>query len=177
MQQFKQSADEQAQQFRQLQDHLRDRWQSIDTFDRDECDILVVPSLTLDQRELQKVQGAHHYEERHLFSLIRLRNPRTRLIYITSEPLHPMIVDYYLQLLPGIPFSHGRERLLLFSTYDAAPKPLTQKILERPRLVQRIREQLRPTNAYMVCFNATHWERELSVKLGIPLLASDPDLL
>jgi PGM1 C-terminal domain len=109
--------------------------------------------------------------------LIRLRNPRTRLIYITSEPLHPMIVDYYLQLLPGIPFSHARDRLLLFSTYDASAKSLTQKILERPRLMERIRQAVRSTKCYMICYNSTPLERELSVKLGIPLWASDPDLL
>lgn len=99
--------------FRSLQKQLRDRWQTIDQFDQDDNDILVVPSITLDQRELKKIAGVHHYEERNLYSLIRLRNPRTRLIYVTSQPLHPSTIDYYLQLLPGIPFSHARDRLLL----------------------------------------------------------------
>ncbi|NEQ65932.1 MAG: carboxylate-amine ligase, partial [Symploca sp. SIO2D2] len=89
--------------FRQLQNNLRDRWLSIDSFDQDDRDILVVPSLTLDQREIKKVDGFLHYEERLLFSLIRLRNPHTRLIYITAQPLPPIVIDYYLQLLPGIP--------------------------------------------------------------------------
>ena len=112
MQELNNSASETAQQFRNLQTELRERWREIEEFDSGDCDIIVIPSLSLDQQEMQKVEGAYHYEERHLFSLIRLRNPRTRLIYITSEPLHPMIVDYYLQLLPGIPFSHARDRLL-----------------------------------------------------------------
>jgi len=163
--------------FHQLQQQLRDRWQSIDQFDRTERDIVIVPSLSLDQRELHKVKGVHHYEERLLFSLIRLRNPGTRLIYITSQPIHPDIIDYYLHLLPEVPFAHARDRLLLLSTYDAHPKPLTQKILERPRLVERIRQVLRPDRAYMVCFNSTSLERELSLQLDIPLLGLDPDLL
>jgi PGM1 C-terminal domain len=177
MQELKNTSLEYGQQFRNLQAELRERWREIEEFDSGDCDIIVVPSLSLDQQEIQKVEGAYHYEERHLFSLIRLRNPRTRLIYITSEPLHPMIIDYYLQLLPGIPFSHARDRLLLFSTYDASTKPLTQKILERPRLMERIRQAVRSTKSYMVCYNSTPLERELSVKLGIPLWASDPDLL
>ena len=177
MQELNNSASETAQQFRNLQTELRERWGAIEEFDSGDCDIIVIPSLSLDQREMQKVEGAYHYEERHLFSLIRLRNPRTRLIYITSEPLHPMIVDYYLQLLPGIPFSHARDRLLLFSAYDASAKSLTQKILDRPRLMERIRQAVRPTKSYMVCYNSTPLERELSIKLGIPLWASDPDLL
>lgn len=171
------SADSTAEKFRQLQAQLRDRWQSIDRFDRNDCDILVLPSLTLDQREMTKVEGAHYYEERLLFSLIRLWNPQTRLIYVTSQPLPSIVVEYYLQALPGMPFSHARDRLLLFSTYDASAKPLTQKLLERPRLLTRIRQALRPEKSYMVCFNATALERDLSVALGIPLLASDPDLL
>ncbi|MEC4804392.1 MAG: peptide ligase PGM1-related protein [Jaaginema sp. PMC 1079.18] len=163
--------------FQQLQSQLRNRWQSIDLFDQDDRDILVVPSLSLDQRQLKKIDGYLHYEERLLFSLIRLRNPYTRLIYVTSQPLAPAIIDYYLQLLPGIPFSHARDRLLLFSTHDASLKPLSQKILERPRLIERIRKAMRPQKSYMVCFNSTSLEQELSLKLDIPLLACSPELL
>ncbi|MEG4998396.1 peptide ligase PGM1-related protein [Microcoleus sp. B4-D4] len=176
MKELKNSSSESAQQFRNLQTQLREHWRASEEFDSDDCDIIIIPSLSLDQQEMQKIEGAYHYEERHLFSLIRLRNPRTRLIYITSQPLHPMIVDYYLQLLPGIPFSHARDRLLLFCAYDASAKSLTQKILDRPRLMERIRQAVRPTKSYMVCYNSTALERELSVKLGIPLWGSDPDL-
>ena len=127
--------------FARLQDRLRDwtksdvegqLWQSVDIFDQDDYDILVVPSYSIDQEIGQKVAGFLHYEERLLFSLIRLRNPKTRVIYVTALPLCPIVIDYYLQLLPGIPFSHARERLMLISTYDGSLKPLTQKILERP---------------------------------------------
>ncbi|QZZ19905.1 carboxylate-amine ligase [Leptothermofonsia sichuanensis E412] len=166
-----------AEQFRQLQALLRDRWQSVELFDTSAADIVVVPSLSLDQRELLKIEGFHHYEERLLFSLIRLRNPRTRLVYVTSQPLHPSVIDYYLQLLPGIPFSHARDRLLLLSTYDSSHRPLTQKILERPRLMERIRQAVKPNLSYMICYNSTLSEQALSVDLGIPLYALDPDLL
>jgi hypothetical protein len=167
---------EQTDRFRQLQLSLRDRWKTIELFDNSDADIVVIPSLSIDQRELKKVEGCEHYEERLLFSLIRLRNPRTRLIYVTSMPLHPSIIDYYLQLLPGIPFSHARNRLLLLSTYDSSQKPLTQKILERPRLVERIRQALRMNKAFMTCYNSTDLEGELSLKLGVPLYAAAPDL-
>ncbi|BAY21712.1 hypothetical protein NIES2100_14690 [Calothrix sp. NIES-2100] len=162
--------------FRSLQSTLRDRWKTIELFDNSEADIVIIPSLSIDQRELQKIEGCEHYEERLLFSLMRLRNPRTRLIYVTSMPLHPSIIDYYLQLLPGIPFSHARNRLLLLSTYDSSLKPLTQKILERPRLLERIRQAVRHEQAFMVCYNSTSLEAELSLKLGVPLYAAAPDL-
>lgn len=172
--------------FRQLQNQLREwtrspeegqLWQSVDIFDQDNYDILVIPSFSVDQQVGDKVAGFLHYEERLLFSLIRLRNPLTRVIYITALPLCPIVIDYYLQLLPGIPFSHARDRLLLISTYDSSLKPLTQKILERPRLVQKIRRALRPNKSYMVCYNSTDLEQQLSLKLGIPLLAASPEVL
>ena len=170
------TTDQGSERFRQLQDQLRLRWQKAELPEQDDQDILVVPSFSIDQRVGQKVPGFLHYEERLLFSLIRLQNPHTRLIYLTGQPLSPIISEYYLQLLPGIPFSHARDRLLLLSTYDNSFKPLTQKILERPRLVQRIRRALRPGKSYMVCFNATHLEQELSLQLDIPLLAASPEL-
>ncbi len=163
--------------FHQLQAQLKDRWQSIDAFDRRPRQILVVPSLSLDQAELMKIQGVHHYEERLLFSLIRLRNPETRLIYVTSQPLHPSIVDYYLELLPGIPSSHARDRLDLFSTYDSSLRPLSEKILARPRLLRRIKDKIKLGEAYMTCYNSTEMEKKLALALDLPLLAVDPDLL
>ena len=163
--------------FRQLQSQLTACWQPIDCFDRAPRQILVVPSLSLDQEELRKVEGVHHYEERLLFSLLHLRNPNTSLIYVTSQPLHPSIVDYYLELLPGIPSSHAQNRLQLFSAYDGSQRPLTEKILQRPRLVERIRQCLSPQEAYMVCFNSTTWEQQLALTLNIPLMALSPVLL
>ena len=172
--------------FRKLQNQLREwtkssvegqLWQSVDIFDQDDYDILVIPSFSVDQQVGSKVSGFLHYEERLLFSLIRLRNPLTRVIYITALPLCPIVIDYYLQLLPGIPFSHARDRLLLISTYDGSLKPLTQKILDRPRLVEKIRRALRPNKSYMVCYNSTDLEQQLSLKLGIPMLAASPEVL
>lgn len=175
-----------AKRFRQLQNQLREwtrsfeegqLWQSVDIFDQDDYDILVIPSFSVDQQVGNKVPGFLHYEERLLFSLIRLRNPLTRVIYLTALPLCPIVIDYYLQLLPGIPFSHARDRLLLISTYDGSLKPLSQKILDRPRLVAKIRRALRPNKSYMVCYNSTELEQQLSLKLGIPLLAASPEVL
>lgn len=163
--------------FRELQATLAKCWQPVNCFDRAPRQILVVPSLSLDQEELVKIEGVHHYEERLLFSLLHLRNPNTSLIYVTSQPLHPSVVDYYLELLPGIPSSHAQNRLSLFATYDGSRCPLTEKILSRPRLVERLRQCLRSSEAYMVCFNSTMLEKQLALTLNIPLMAVSPHLL
>ena len=163
--------------FEQLQEKLRDRWQNANPLEQDNYDILVIPSFSVDQEIGKNVPGFLHYEERLLFSLMRLSKPHTRIIYVTALPLSPMIIDYYLQMLPGIPFFHAQRRLLLFSTDDGSFRPLTEKILERPRLIKRIRNALRHDKSYIVCFNSTYLEQELSVKLDIPLFACSPQLL
>ena len=138
---------------------------------------VVVPSISVNQEELAKIEGSAFYEERLLFTLIRLANPLARVIYVTSQPVHQEILDYYLQLLPGMA-SRARKRLLVLSLYDGSPKPLTQKILERPRVLERMRRFIGdPDQAYLTCYNSTVLERRLAVELGIPLNAVDPELL
>jgi len=163
--------------FRELQPRLLAVWEALTMRDEEPHTSVVVPSMTLDQSELRKLSGASFYEERLLFLLIRLRNPRARVVYVTSQPVHPMILDYYFQLLAGIPASHARSRLTLLCAHDASPRSLTEKILERPRLIERIREGIQDrSRAYLTVFNSTPLERRLAVLLGIPLNGADPDL-
>ncbi|HEX5766427.1 MAG TPA: hypothetical protein VFY27_12720, partial [Woeseiaceae bacterium] len=139
--------------------------------------IVVVPSLSLHPEELMKISGVHHYEERMLCLLMLLRMPRTRVVYVSSQPISPTIIDYYLHLLPGIPTSHARQRLTTLSCHDGSHVPLTKKILERPRLLQRIRNELAGCQyGHMTCFNATPLERTLALALNLPLYATDPAL-
>ena len=103
---------------------------------------------------------------------MRLRNPRAHVVYVTSQPVHPMVLEYYLQLLTGIPASHARSRLTLLCAHDSSPQSLTKKILDRPRLLQRIRDSIDdPARAYLTVFNSTPLERSLAVRLGIPIFA------
>ena len=125
--------------FQRLKPRLAEVWDSLTMREEEPHTAVVVPSLTLDQSELRKISGVSFYEERLLFLLIRLRNPRARMVYVTSQPVHPIILEYYLQFLAGIPASHARSRLTLLCADDASPRSLTEKILERPRLVERIR--------------------------------------
>lgn len=139
--------------------------------------VVIIPSLTLDQEILSKVTGHVHYEERLLCLLMLLRMPRTHVVYITSEPIDPVIIDYYLHLLPGITRLHAEQRLTLLSCYDASSKSLTEKILDRPRLIERIKKSIPAGNvAHLACFNVTKYERTLSVKLEMPIYGCDPEL-
>ncbi len=139
--------------------------------------IVVLPSLSVDQDVLAKVAGVIHYEERMLGMLMLLRLPRTRLIYLTSQPIPEPIIDYYLHLLQGVPSGHARARLTLLSCFDGSARPLTAKILQRKRLIARLREAIAdPGTAHIAAYTVTALERSLAVRLGVPLYGCDPEL-
>jgi hypothetical protein len=170
--------DEEIRQFQQLKQKLPAIWDALHSDLAHKHTSVIVPSLSVNQEELAKVSGASFYEERLLFALIRLRNPKAHLVYLTSQPVHPEVVDYYLQMLDGVTVNHARRRLHMLSVQDASARPLTEKLLERPRLIERIKALIHdPDNAYLTCYNSTPLERRLAVELGIPLNGLDPDLL
>src|SRR5881296_3885174 len=159
--------------FDQLQKKLIPLWKSIERLNQDPQTIVVVPSMSIDaigtNTELQA------YEERFLFLLLLLRQPRARVIYVTSQAILPSIIDYYLALLPGVIPSHARQRLFLLSPLDGSVRPLSDKLLARPRLIERIRSLIMdPDRAHVVPFNTTDREKELALRLGIPMYGADP---
>ena len=159
--------------FDQLQKKLVPLWKSIERFNQDPQTIVVVPSMSIEAIDSGAVIQA--YEERFLFLLLLLRQPRARLIYVTSRTILPSIIDYYLDLLPGVIPSHARQRLFLPSPMDGSARPLSEKLLERPRLTERIRSLIMdPDRAHLVPFNTTNREKELALRLGIPMYGADP---
>src|SRR5205809_4198393 len=159
--------------FDQLQKKLVPLWKSIERFSQDPQTIVVVPSMSIDAIGSGAVMKA--YDERYLFLLLLLRQPRARLIYVTSQTILPSVIDYYLGLLPGVIPSHARQRLFLPSPLDGSVRPLSDKLLERPRLLERIRSLIMdPDPAHLVPFNTTRREKELALRLGIPMYGADP---
>src|SRR6266513_677416 len=166
------ATDSQAE-FDQLQKKLDPLWKSIERLNQDPQTIVVVPSMSIDPIGSGAVMQA--YEERFLFLLLLLRQPRARLIYVTSQTILPSIVDYYLDLLPGVIPSQARQRLFLLSPLDGWVRTLSDKLLDRPRLIERIRSLIMdPDRAHLVPFNTTNREKELALRLGIPMYGADP---
>ncbi len=161
-----------------LQERFKKHFYEIFLDDMAEKTVVIIPSLTLDQEIIKSIKGVFHYEERMLCMLMLLRMPRTQVIYVTSVPIDNSIIDYYLHLLPGITGAHARQRLTVFSCYDGSSKSLTEKILERPRLIKRIKDAIKfSALAHMATFNVTDFEKQLSLVLDIPIFGCDPKLL
>lgn len=164
-------------QFKKLQDRFAMQFENIFPDNLAPRTVIIIPSLSMDEEILSKVSGINHYEERMLCMLMLLRMPRTNVIYVTSETIDPIIIDYYLHMLPGVTGYHALRRLTLLSCHDSSYRPLTQKILERPRLIQRIKDFIPPDHeAHLSCFNVTALERSLAVQLQVPIYGCDPDL-
>ena len=163
--------------FEALKPRLVRLWRDVFAAEDQPYTSVVVPSVTVDADDRLRAPQVGFYEEVLLFLLIRLRNPHARVVFVTSQPLPNPVVDYYLQFLAGIPASHAAARLTLLSAYDGSPRPLTAKILERPRLVQRIRDAVPdPQRAYLTVLRSTPLERRLAVALDLPLNAADPEM-
>lgn len=156
-----------------LQAKLVPLWSSIDHLSTDEQTIVVVPSVDVDvELSPSELQA---YEERYLFLLFLLRQPRARMVYVTGQAIHSDIVDYYLDLLPGVIQSHARKRLFLVSPMEARFRPLSHKLLDRPQVIERIKSLIPdPDRAHLVPFMTTWKDRELAMRLGIPMYGADP---
>lgn len=171
-------SEEEKEAFKKLQQQFLFQFENIFPDRHAPKTIVIVPSLTLDREILTKIKGHVYYEERMLCLLMLLRMPQTHVVFVSSVPVDQVTIDYYLHLLPGITGYHARQRLTMLSCYDASRKALTQKILERPRLINRIKQKITDAHhSHLVCFNVAEPERTLAVQLGIPMYGCDPDLL
>jgi hypothetical protein len=162
-----------AERFAALQAKLVPLWRSMQAMTGDEQTIVVIPSLSVDAGLTGVRQQA--LEERFLFLLLLLRQPRARMIYVTGQAISPDVIDYYLDLLPGVFAGHARKRLFLVSPLDGSAMTLTEKLLARPRLIEHIRSLIPdPDRAHLVPYSTTDAERTLAVRLGIPMYGADP---
>lgn len=155
--------------FTELQEGLA-RWSSLPATAEQGGTIVAVPSLSLPYFGNPVGESLVHYEERIFYLAHFLKNPRNKLIIITSKAVAGTLVSYLLHLLPGVPHSHARQRLQLFSVQDQSPKPLTQKILERPHLLDRIKKLTQgEPRVTLSCYTVTDLEERLAEELQIPV--------
>ena len=138
--------------------------------------VVVVPSRTIEKFH-EPAAETQAYEERLLCLLLRLREPGVRVVYVTSNPVPDVIVDYYLDLLPESIRGDARDRLTMLSADDPSIRPLSAKLLERPTLLTRIRWAIPDhEDAYLVPYVCTELEYALGKELGLPIHGADPAL-
>ncbi|MBM7506020.1 peptide ligase PGM1-related protein [Agromyces aurantiacus] len=139
--------------------------------------VVVLPSIASGPTVTRSGSLAQAYEERFLFLLLLLRRPGLRIVYVTSTPVDPRIVEYYLALLPGVVPSDARSRLSMVSVGDGSARPLSAKLLDRPRVLERIAAFI-PDRArsHLIPYATTRLERDVALTLGIPVYGAEPAL-
>ena len=165
--------------FAALQARLRDVWPAVTlrSIGDVERTVVVVHSISFDVPD-HLVPVFPAYEERFLCLVLSLlRAPRSRVVYVTSQPIHPRVLDYFFSLVPELDTPEARSRFFTVSLVDGRNEPLSRKLLARPRALRRIRNLIgNPELAFILPFCMTEDEAALAVALDLPIYGSDPNL-
>src|SRR4249920_476263 len=144
--------------FAVLQERLRSLWPTVTlrSIGDVERTVVVVHSVSLDVPD-HLVPVFPAYEERFLCLVLSLlRAPRSKVIYVTSQPIHPRLLDYYFSLVPELDTPEARSRFEAVSLVDGRNEPLSRKLVARPGALERIRRLIgEPEVALIIPFCMT----------------------
>jgi PGM1 C-terminal domain len=167
------------QSFAELQAQFRSIWPSVTLRSIGDLDrtMVVVHSISFDVPD-QLIPVFPAYEERFLCLVLSLlRGPRSRVIYVTSQPIHPRVLDYYFSLVPELDTTEARSRFVQVSLVDGRNEPLSRKLVARPYALDRIRRLIgQPEMAVIVPFCMSADEVALAEALQLPIYGCDPEL-
>ncbi len=167
------------QSFAELQAQFRSIWPTVTlrTIGDVERTIVVVHSISFDVPD-QLIPVFPAYEERFLCLVLSLlRAPKSRVVYVTSQPIHERVLDYYFSLVPELDTPEARSRFAAVSLVDGRNEPLSRKLLARPGAIERIRRLIgQPEVAMIVPFCMTVDEARLAEELQLPIYGCDPAL-
>jgi hypothetical protein len=165
--------------FAELQKRLRTLWPAVTlrSIGDVERTVVVVHSISMDVPD-HLIPVFPAYEERFLCLVLSLLSSRnSRVIYVTSQPILPRLIDYYFGLVPEFDTPEARRRFSVVSLVDGRNEPLTRKLLARPGAIERIKALVaQPELAFLLPFATSADEVELAVRLGLPLYGADPRL-
>lgn len=167
--------------FTTLQTHLAKHPELVAEHTTTTRTLVYVAGMSLDQEELVKINGIECYEERFLYVIGLLRDPKTTIIFISSLQINQDIIDYYFTLFSRSAKERSSMQRRWHPVYvgnsgtHATLTTLTQKILASKRLQRDIATLIHnKQKAVLRCFNSSPDEQALAVKLAMPLYAPHP---
>ena len=113
-------------------------------------------------------------ENRYLYLLLRAQNPAIRVVYLSSLPVRPEILEGYLALVDPGSRAGVLERARVVSPEDISRRPLAEKLLDRGDLIDELRALIGDGPALVEPWNVSEVEAALAVALGAPLYGSHP---
>jgi hypothetical protein len=163
--------------FRRLQQELGPAY-ALNTPDSSTSHVVVLlPSFSVGESLLSHYAGRlPSLEHRFLVGLLSLRMPATRVVYICSVKPASDVVEHYLSLLPLPLRPRARDRFQIVVVDDVTARPVAAKLLDRPDLIDRIRSWIGRDPGFIEPWNVAEPERELALRLGLPLMGTAPEL-
>ena len=139
--------------------------------------VVVVHSISFEVPD-QLIPVFPAYEERFLCLVLSLlRAPASRVVYVTSSPIHARVVDYYFSLVPELDTPQARSRFETVSLVDGRNEPLSRKLLARPGAIERIARLIgEPEVGMIIPFCMTADEVGVAEALQLPIYGCDPAL-
>lgn len=140
--------------------------------------VVVLPSYSMGDSLLAhyatRLPGLEH---RQLHALLMLpRVPSCELLFVTCRSPGPPVIDYYLSLLPPEHRADVAARVHVLEVPDSGPRSVSHKLLDRPDLLDRLREMVGGRIGYVDPWNVTAAEAEVADRIGLPLYGTAPDL-
>lgn len=139
---------------------------------------VVLPSYNLGASALEHY--AHRLpalEHRFLVEILQLaRVEAGTLVFVFCQPPGAEVIDYYLSLLPPETSARVGRRICAVVVPDDSARPVAAKLLERPDLLDHIRECIGGRPAFIEPWNVTADEVALAVRLQAPVNGTVPEL-
>ncbi|HEX2039813.1 MAG TPA: peptide ligase PGM1-related protein [Acidimicrobiales bacterium] len=116
-------------------------------------------------------------EHRFLLAAFMLhRIEACELVFLSSEAPGDDIVDYYASLVPPERQAGVRKRLRIVEVPDRSARSVAAKLLDRPQLLDSLRESFGGRPAFIEPWNVTDYEVEVALRLDAPIHGTPPEL-
>jgi hypothetical protein len=140
--------------------------------------VVVLPAFSLaDSLLAHYASRLGAYEHRYLLATLMLpRIPGCELVFVTCAMPEPEVLEYYDRLASPDRPGALLERLHVVTVDDRTPRAVSAKLLDRPDLVEQLRQLTRDRLTLIEPWNVTATEVEVARRLRAPLNGTDPDL-
>jgi hypothetical protein len=109
-------------------------------------------------------------ENRQLLTMLSLAPvPGAEMVFVTAERPTERVVAYYLSFVEDALRDDVRARFHVVEVPDRTPRSVTEKLLDRPDLLARIRSMTSGRLAFIEPWNVTDLEMQVAQQLGLPL--------
>ena len=139
---------------------------------------VVLPSYNLGASALRHY--AHRLpalEHRFLVEILQLaRVEACTLVFVFCQAPDAEVIDYYFSLLPPETSARVRPRICTVVVPDDSGRPIAAKLLDRPDLLDHIRDCIGGRPAFIEPWNVTGDEVAVAVRLQAPVNGTAPEL-